>query len=246
MISGRRRYSLSAQPHVTYAVGDVHGCFDKLLELEAAIVSDAALFQGVKLIVMMGDYVDRGARSDAVIEHLIGPAPEGFHRICLCGNHDWAFHALLDGTLPVERALALGVEATLEAYGCDLREYHRGLHLNQRRLQQELATFVPERHRAFLRALPVLLEMPNHLFVHAGIRPGVPIADQSEDDLLWIREPFLALSQPLPKIVVHGHTPLERPLADGRRIAVDTGACYGGALTAARITRDGAVGFLSV
>ncbi|MFD2239247.1 metallophosphoesterase family protein [Aureimonas populi] len=235
----RRRYKLSAEPDVIYAIGDVHGHLDKLIALEQLIVEDGRDLGRVKLILMLGDYIDRGPDSAGTITHLMGRPPEGFHRLCLLGNHDDMFLEVLEGRVAPEALLPYGGLATFASYGCDLEEYESGLRLNGRRLAEELARTVPGSHEGFIRGLPVLVETPRHVFVHAGLRPGVPIEEQEDRDLLWIREPFLSHSAPAPKIVVHGHTPADAPTRTATRIGVDTGAGFEGPLAAVRITRAG-------
>jgi serine/threonine protein phosphatase 1 len=99
-------------------------------------------------------------------------------------------------------------------------------------LQRELKTRMPKTHLAFLAALRSSHVEGDYLFAHAGVRPGIPLSDQVEADLLWIREPFLCSAEDFGKVVVHGHTPTREPVLRANRIGVDTGACYGGALTA--------------
>ena len=208
---------------VTFAIGDVHGCFGKLDFLMAACdllsESEDARF------VFIGDYVDRGPDTRRVIDFLIQSQLREPHRfICLRGNHEaMLLEAACENRL--DRDLmnwwANGGERTLDSYG-----------VND-------PSALPADHLAWMKSLPLKFYEQNRLYVHAGVRPGVSIADQSEKDLLWIREPFLSSDDDHGAFVVHGHTPTESGLPDLRpnRLNIDTGACFGGPLTAALFTR---------
>jgi serine/threonine protein phosphatase 1 len=209
---------------LTFAIGDVHGCFDKLLALLGACETVAG---GKRArVVLIGDYVDRGPDSRKVLEYLIARQQrDGDRFICLLGNHE---AMLLDAAHP-ERTVsdvfnwrANGGETTLESYGVD----------DERKL--------PAAHLAWIAALPLHFADGGRLFVHAGIRPGVPLEEQTERDLLWIREPFLSSADDHGVFVVHGHTPLRTALPDLRpnRLNLDTAACFGGELTAALFAGD--------
>ncbi|MEQ1900569.1 MAG: metallophosphoesterase family protein [Devosia sp.] len=239
----RPRLKLERTPAVIYAVGDVHGCLDQLIQIERKIAEDAAPLDGDKLIVMLGDYIDRGPRSAQVIDHLIGPAPEGFERICLVGNHDTGFLSFLAVSGRSDDWLALGAEATLASYGIDvdrLDPRERSPYLLSRRL----AASVPAEHITFLAGAPVLLETPDYIFVHAGLRPGRSIKDQLDQDLLWIRHIPAARLAEFGRPVIHGHTPVKTALVDGPEIAIDTAAFATGRLTAVRLMVNKAPIFL--
>jgi serine/threonine protein phosphatase 1 len=220
-----RRLAVPERPRLLYAIGDVHGCLDALLALEARIVADAGDAEGEKWLVHLGDYVDRGPQSAEVIEHLLGPAPDGFRRICLCGNHDAAMLGVLHGSLPIEDWLALGGDATLRSYGLDPRGlvgFRLGRSAASRR--HKLLAHIPEDHIAFLEGLPYLLTVPGYVFVHAG---------------LWIRDEFLLSDHDFGVRVVHGHTIAEEPELLPHRIGLDTGCFATGRLTALRIDAGG-------
>ncbi|WP_294645467.1 metallophosphoesterase family protein [uncultured Aureimonas sp.] len=238
----RRRLDIAVDPIVTYAIGDIHGCIDKLRRLERRIVDDAAAIERSKLLVFLGDYLDRGTGSAAVIEHLMAPPPEGFSRICLCGNHEEALIDVLDGRRTLDDWLRLGGERTLMSYGYDVAYMAK-----RRRTEGDAAAIVealPASHIEFLRQLPVTLSTPSYLFVHAGVRPGIELSQQRDEDLLWIREPFLSRGPGIPgRLVVHGHTPAAAPIVQDQRVGVDTGAYAGGPLTAVRLA-DATVTFL--
>lgn len=234
----RHRLQFEDWPPALYAVGDVHGCLAELLEIERGIVADAAGIAGKKWIVMLGDYVDRGPQSAQVIDHLLQPPPAGFERFCLVGNHEVMMLDFLDD--PAEHAYWLdqgGLE-TLQSYGArpggrDPTGPGASPH------------GIPAAHEQFLRELPVSLRLPGWLFVHAGVRPGIAIESQSEEDLVWIREPFLSLPPPGGIRVVHGHTPGPEPVVTPYRICLDTHCFLTGRLTALRLTRKGQPAFIT-
>ena len=226
-----------------YAVGDVHGCLEPLLELEERIREDAASIEGRKLIVMLGDYVDRGPKSAAVLYHLTAAPPAGFERICLRGNHDDAFLAFLEGDPAGNWVLDHGAQETFRSYGIEVDGH--SLQGASRPLREMVRAAVPESHVEFLRSLPVLLTVGSDVFAHAGIRPGRPLPEQSDDDLMWIRRSFLDLGPGLPLRVFHGHTPVKEPDVGPDRVSLDTHCYHSGRLTAARILA-GDVTILSV
>jgi diadenosine tetraphosphatase ApaH/serine/threonine PP2A family protein phosphatase len=207
---------------LTFAIGDVHGCFDKL---EAILLACDRVRAGRQArYVFIGDYIDRGPDSRKVIDLLMHKQPsEGSRFVCLRGNHEqMLIAAAVEGRSDRDLMTwwANGGEQTLESYGVDD------------------PSSLPAAHLEWIKALPLRFADQKRLFVHAGIRPGVAIADQSEDDLLWIREPFLSSQAHHNIFVVHGHTPTESRLPDLRsnRLNLDTGACFGGELTAAVFT----------
>ncbi|MGV1838491.1 metallophosphoesterase family protein [Rhizobium rhizogenes] len=230
----RRRERLDLLNMPTYVIGDVHGRYDLLSALERKIFTDAATLPGRKLIVMLGDYIDRGPASAQVISRLMAPPPNGFDRICLTGNHEMAMLDYIDGDISLDDWVALGGDATLKSYGADIQTL-RQQYPQQKKLDTFLRTWLPDDHINFLRSLPILLDTPEALFVHAGIDPDRPIAEQGDDDLVYIRSRFHDSAQPLPKLIIHGHTPVKEADADGLRLNIDTGAFYSGKLTAARL-----------
>ena len=236
------RLHLETQPAVIYAIGDIHGCLDKLKRLEALIVEDAAGVDGDKLIITLGDYVDRGPSSSQTLNHLRGRAPEGFTRICLRGNHEVMFVSALEDPRALSNWLDWGGRETLQSYGIDAESFRA---MSGKTRAQVLQSFIPSEHIEFLKSRPLLLTAGAFTFVHAGIRPNVALDQQRDEDLLWIREPFLTQSHGLPTTVVHGHTPKDQPDITPDRIGIDTGAYAGGPLTAVKILKSGEIAFLS-
>jgi serine/threonine protein phosphatase 1 len=215
-----------------YAVGDVHGRLDLLREMEDLILEDhGRAAEDRAVVVHLGDFVDRGEDSRGVIEHLLQPLPEGFERICICGNHDaWFRDFVFRGRCDADW-LEHGGEATLASYGLDAPRPDPAPRTGLARLQRELFQAIPAPHRRFLGQLKFRHEIGDYLFCHAGIRPGRPIEEQTDEELCWIREPFLSFRGLLPRVVVHGHTASERPEVRRHRIGIDTGACWTGVLS---------------
>lgn len=230
----RERLVMDMSDTVVYAIGDVHGCHDELRALEQKIQLDAQQFRGRKIIIMLGDYVDRGPQSRRVIEHLMAPPPKGFLRVSLAGNHEVAMLAYLDGYLSREPWLRVGGRETLFSYGVD-PERLADLYGSSDEVDARIRAAIPAAHVAFMRTLPVMVCSDNFVFVHAGIRPGIALEAQDEADLLNIREEFFRAVHRLDRWVVHGHTIVDVPKLDGRRLDIDTGAFETGRLTAVRI-----------
>jgi len=207
-----------------YAVGDVHGRLDLLDQLLDAIEDDAASAPDlVKYIVYLGDYVDRGPYSRGVIERLVEGPPPGFGAIHLKGNHEASMMEFLEDISIGPNWLTFGGTATLASYHLPpLHEEAEPEMLMQ--AQERLRAVLPPTHRSFLESLRTSVTIGDYLFVHAGIRPGVPLDRQREQDLLWIREEFLHSTIDHGKVVVHGHTITMEPEVRANRIGIDTGA----------------------
>lgn len=216
-----------------YAIGDVHGCAGLLDQLHGAILADAAQAPARRRVaVYLGDYVDRGADSAGVIDLLLDDPLPGFERVFLKGNHEDFMLRFLGEPRHGPLWLMNGGGATLASYGvCDSDIRRPGDRIVQ--LHDAFRSRLPARHLEFLRRLDLVHQEGDYLFVHAGVRPGVPLGVQTEEDLLWIREPFLSSGEDLGCVVVHGHTPVEAPEVCVNRINVDTGAVWTGTLTAA-------------
>jgi serine/threonine protein phosphatase 1 len=232
----RRRDFIDNASMPTYAIGDVHGCHDLLAALEEKIVADAARLPGRKLLVMLGDFIDRGPNSARVLSRLMGPPPPDFDRICLTGNHEITMLAYMDEKISLADWRSMGADATLQSYGLDAAHLARQ-HASQKKLDDFIRASLPADHVNFLRSLAIMLDTPSTLFVHAGIEPDRSIAEQTDEDLVYIRSRFLDSPRPMPKLVVHGHTPVKQVWVNGERLNLDTGAFRSGRLTAARFWR---------
>lgn len=226
-----------------YAVGDCHGCADLLHALHAAILEDSARADAEgagaarRVVVYLGDYVDRGPDSRGILDLLIeAPLPD-FEAVHLLGNHELFMCRFLDGEDVAAVWMINGGVATLRSYGLDVAKL-TGTGEDTGELRRALADALPEAHCAFLRDLAPSHVEGDYFFVHAGIRPGLPLEHQHEEDMLWIREPFLGSDADHGKVVVHGHTPTAEPDVRANRIGIDTGACYGGRLTALALEGD--------
>ncbi len=220
-----------------YAIGDIHGCRDKLTTLHALIASDfSARPTGSAVLVHLGDYIDQGPDSAGVLALLsTSPPIPGIGVVNLLGDHERMLVNALDG----DRAAATdwlwaGGRDALASWGLDPE-------LPREAWQAAL----PAAHVAWLRRLVLTHREANYLFVHAGIRPGIPLAEQSRDDLTTMRQPFLSTEQDLGVIVVHGHSSSPSVPILSNRIGLDTGAGIGGRLTCA-VLEDDLVGLLAV
>jgi serine/threonine protein phosphatase 1 len=219
-----------------YAVGDIHGRKDLLASLLHQIEDDAAATREVsrKTLVFLGDYVDRGPDSRGVVEMLIEGLPAGFEAHFLKGNHEAILLNFLDDLWSLDNWLMNGGDATMLSYGVDTSALVR-LGAPSKMWSEAFAALLPEEHLRFFRALELSVSFGDYLFVHAGVKPGVPLAAQKEADLVWIRWEFLDSAEPFGKIVVHGHTPERAPVIRPNRIGIDTGAFFTDRLTALRL-----------
>lgn len=239
----RPRLAFHDWPAAIYAIGDVHGCRDQFAALEQQIVADALNIEGEKWIVTLGDLVDRGPDSAGAVAHAMSPAPTGFRRFALLGNHEQIMLDFIENPAAHAYWLEQGGIETLASYGITL-DYPPLRAPSQ--IAARLSSTLPADHLAFLSALPTCLSLPGWLFVHAGIRPGLPLAQQTDHDLIWIRAPFLTSQLTGGLRVVHGHTPGASIVDMPHRICIDTHCYHTGELSAVRVTPDGRTAFLSV
>lgn len=217
--------------HRVYAIGDVHGCDARLAALHGLVLADLAARPVARpLLLHIGDYVDKGPDSAGVVARLAaGPLLPGLAMVNLMGNHERTMLDALSG----ERAaitdwLWTGGRGALASWGIDPDTP-----------PERWAAAIPPAHLEFLAGLPLQHRVGGYLFVHAGIRPGVPPAAQTADDLLRIRHDFLTSEADFGMVVVHGHTPVRHgPEVTLNRIAIDTGAVFGRALTCLVLEAD--------
>ena len=213
-----------------YAIGDIHGRLDLLEKLWATIEKDSANTGLRKTVVFVGDYVDRGRHSKGVIDFLLRIKQEG-DVVCLRGNHDQAVLDFIADPKFYRTWKPFGAPETLLSYGIMPPRFDDDAEFEKAR--DEFAANCPQAHFDFLQSLPYSHEIGGYFFVHAGVRPGIPLKEQDPQDMLWIREDFLFSRTELEKVVVYGHTPVEQAGRRGHRLSVDTGAYATGRLSAA-------------
>lgn len=215
-----------------YAIGDIHGQLDLLKAAHQRVWDDGGRDA---MIAHVGDLIDRGPDSRGVVDYLLRGQDDRRPWIVTRGNHDRFLPAFIDRPDWIDPGLSsgqhwvdhpgLGAAATLQSYGVDPDQPRDAL------LAATQAA-VPDAHARFLASLPLWYLHPLALVVHAGIRPGLDLRQQAEDDLVWIRKPFLESDADFGPLVVHGHTALERPALYRNRLNLDGGAGYGRPLTA--------------
>lgn len=219
-----------------YAVGDVHGRADLLREVFARIDEDFRAYPTKNpLQIFVGDYIDRGPQSREVIDLLI-MRQQKHEVVCLKGNHEALALQFLSDPGILSQWKSLGGDATLRSYGISSG---RG---EDARSQRETALAfhqaLSESHRSFMEGLRLSFTCGDFFFVHAGVRPRVPLDKQSPNDLLWIRDEFLFSEENFGKVIVHGHTPVGEPDIQHNRINIDTGAYATGRLTCVVLEGD--------
>ena len=192
----------------TLIIGDIHGC----LELLKRLMDKVKWQPDQDRLIFLGDYIDRGPDSKGVIDFLLQLMRESEKVQCLMGNHESMFLDFLSG-VDISTFLINGGEDTLRSY------YFDG------------ETIIPPEHIHFLKNLQILLELQDYCTVHAGLMPGLQIKEQSIDDMIWIREPFIYSKYDFGKKIIFGHTVFYDPLVMDNKIGLDTGAVYGNKLT---------------
>ncbi len=204
-----------------FVIGDIHGLLFKLKKLIVKLELDAEK----DTLIFLGDYIDRGPDSRGVIDAILEIKQTINHVTCLRGNHEQMFINYFCENRDEELFMHNGGMKTLISYGFRRAGGRKTLH-------------VPESHMNFFTTLPIYHETDDYIFVHAGLKPGVPLERQVSEDLLWIRDEFIDSPRNFGKIVVFGHTPVsfDRPFIEHNKIGVDTGAIYGGKLTCVELT----------
>ena len=227
-----------------YAIGDIHGDLDQLRAIHSFIDADITTQLAVDpVIIHIGDLVDRRPDSKGVIDHLMTGSNAGKPWVVLRGNHDRLFTMFLKDPHAADPILRpdytwlhprMGGRETLASYGVEYSDDKSLEHL-----QTEALAAVPDSHLAYLENLPNVWQSDTHFFCHAGVKPGVPLDDQIEDDLIWVRKPFHISTENYAKVIVHGHTPIDDVTHYGNRINIDTGAAYGKRLSAIVLDETG-------
>jgi serine/threonine protein phosphatase 1 len=213
-----------------YAVGDVHGCLQELERLLAVIAQDQGTSIGTSYLVFIGDLIDRGPDSAGVIERLMSGALPCDRHLFIMGNHEEAMLDAWGGDMETLQGwLAYGGRETLQSYGVDRSDTYRLGPDILRRIREA----VPAEHIGFIQSFEDRVRLGDYLFVHAGVRPGIPIEQQDSYDLRWIRSEFLDDGDTdHGAVVVHGHTISDEPEVRANRIGIDTGCFASGRLTA--------------
>ena len=199
-----------------YAIGDIHGCYDKLKALMEKIPIDFTR----DTLVFIGDYIDRGSHSVEVVDYLIKLKNRVPEVIFLKGNHEDMLDKFIKGADRFTYLLN-GGQQTLDSY-------------LTKSVESEFFP-IPDDHMEFFKSLRLYYETEEFIFVHAGLRPRVPLEDQHTEDLLWIRDKFVGSKYDFGKRVIFGHTPLKQPLVEDNKIGIDTGAVYGNKLTCVQL-----------
>lgn len=229
--STRRGHPSVPSGHRIYAIGDVHGRDDLLLELLGKIESDIAARPAARnAMVFLGDLIDRGPASAEVVERMRRYRPNRCRTIFLMGNHEEVLLRILAGEHAlIEDWLQFGGAECMRSYGIEPSQLKR---VSTEQAAAMIRDSIPKAHVEFLEGFADTFRAGDFLFVHAGIRPGVPLDQQAQQDLRWIRRPFLDDRSETGTIVVHGHTINEAIDEQPNRIGIDTGAYYSGVLTA--------------
>jgi len=199
-----------------FAIGDIHGCYDRLKALMEKIPIDCSR----DTLVFIGDYIDRGPHSVEVVDYLIHLKKRVPEVIFLKGNHEDMLDKFLTGADRFTYLLN-GGQQTLDSY-------------LTKPVQSEFFPIPPD-HMEFFKSLRLFYETEEFIFVHAGLRPRVPLKSQNTEDLLWIRNKFVSTKYDFGKRVIFGHTPLKKPLVEPNKIGIDTGAVYGNVLTCVQL-----------
>ncbi len=219
-----------------YAIGDIHGRLDLLERVIAAIERDVAQHGAAALTVTLGDYVDRGPASCGVLDRLASnPFPTPY--VALKGNHEAFMESFLEDPTRGPHWRELGGLETLHSYGISVGRFMMGASFQDAALA--LREALKPSHAGFLQSLKTSHSHGKYFMCHAGVRPGVPLDRQNEQDLLWIRGEFLNSTMDFGKVVVHGHTPVEQPDVRPNRINIDTAAFATGQLTCIALEPDG-------
>jgi serine/threonine protein phosphatase 1 len=220
-----------------YAVGDVHGRDDVLVALFARIDEDLKAQPAAKSIeIFIGDYIDRGPHSREVLDRLIARRRD-HNMVFLKGNHEECALSVLGESGRLAEWKQMGGMSTLLSYGVVPPRSDDGSQA-QHEIASAFRDALPDDHYRFLQSLALSFSCGDFFFAHAGVRPGIPLSQQSERDLLWIRDDFLLHEEDFGKVVVHGHTPTREPEVRPNRINIDTGAYATGRLTCIVLEAD--------
>ena len=231
-----------------FAVGDIHGCKELLNVIHNKIIEVSKNKEGEKLLIYLGDYIDREPDIKGTIQTLIDFQPENFTKVFLLGNHEQMLLDFMDGKRnSLYIWLGNGGLETLESYGIDMNSYidHSMELKDEELIRKKFTRLLPFSHKNFFNQLILNYEWGNYFFVHAGINPDLPIEKQEKETMLWTREKnFFNPKMTCSKIIVHGHTPVEKIEKYPFRINLDTGSFYSGKLSCLKI-ENGKLSFLN-
>ena len=232
-----------------FAVGDIHGCRDLLQNMHKKILESSQNVEGKKLLIYLGDYIDRGPDIKETIQTLIDFQPENFKQVFLLGNHEQMLLEFISGSKNSPYIwLGNGGLETFKSYGIDLSKYIDDTKMelyHDKKIRKQLLESIPPSHKDFFNQLQLSYEWDNYFFVHAGINPDLPLDKQEKETMLWTREKsFFNPKMTCSKIIVHGHTPVEKIEKYPFRINLDTGSFYSGKLSCLKI-ENGKLSFLN-
>ncbi|GAB4350533.1 MAG: metallophosphoesterase family protein [Gammaproteobacteria bacterium] len=221
-------------------MGDIHGRLDLVREMVQIIAEDArGSKEGSRRLIFLGDYVSRGSDSRGVIDYLLELEIPGFETVFLKGNNEACLLRFAAGDLDVGALwLANGGLEVLRSYGVTVSSSARPDRRRLAALSEQFARRLPRAHLEFLRGLPLCDVLGDYYFVHAGIRPGVALDDQSEHDQLWIRDRFRESERDHGAVIVHGHVTVSEVEVRRNRIGIDTGAWKSGKLSCLVLEED--------
>ncbi len=219
-----------------FVIGDIHGCKELVQKIHNKILELSKNIEGQKLLIYLGDYIDRGPDIKETIQTLIDFQPENFKRVFLLGNHEQMLLEFISGNKNSPYVwLSNGGVETFKSYGIDLSDYidpvRMKLH-HEEKIREKLLESLPSSHKDFFLHLQLNYEWNNYFFVHAGIDPDLPLDQQDKEIMLWTREQsFFDPKMRYHKIIVHGHTPVDKIEEFPCRINLDTGSFYSGNLS---------------
>ena len=214
-----------------YAIGDIHGCAHLLDAMRDLIRADLRARPADAEIVYLGDYVDRGPDVAGTLERVVAPPQDLPPAVTLKGNHEHVLQEFLAGVDYSDSLQSFGGFETMRSYGVEPTAIPGRRWVDAAR--DSLKMNMPALHRALLDGLALSYDRPPYFFCHAGVQPGIPVEQQTEEALIWIRDAFLRSTADFGRIVVHGHTPVSQPDKRKNRINVDTRAYATGILSCA-------------
>ncbi len=212
-----------------FAIGDIHGCKSLLEKIHNKILKKSEKIEGNKILIYLGDYVDRGHKVKETIDTIINFKPKNFKCVFIRGNHD---QMLLDFVNGKSESLSMWLynegSETLKSYcGREISDDLLNSSSKRQQIREKFIKALPKEHLHFFNSLQFSYTWKDYFFVHAGIDPSRPLSKQREIDMIWTRTPkFLASNQPFEKIIVHGHTPSKNVEKKINRINLDTGAVF--------------------